>query len=123
MMAHDIKKKRAAKRQARVRGHVQGSAERPRLAVSKSLRNISAQLVDDEKKVTLAAATSAGKEFASRLSDKKKKTEIAALVGQEIASRAIAKGIKRVAFDRNRNLYHGRVKALAEAARKAGLEF
>lgn len=80
------------------------------------------QLIDDEKKITLAAASSLMKDIAPKISGKKK-TEVAALVGESIAQIAIAKGIKKVAFDRNRFLYHGRIKALAEAARKGGLEF
>jgi large subunit ribosomal protein L18 len=122
MMKHDIKKKRATKRTARVRGKIHGTAERPRLTVYKSLRGISVQLIDDERMVTLAAASSLAKDIAPKIAGKKK-TEIAALVGETIAQIAITKGIKRVAFDRNRFLYHGRVKALAEAARKGGLEF
>jgi len=122
MNAHDIKKRRAAKRKARVRGKIHGTAERPRLAVSKTIKNISVQIIDDEKMVTLAVASSLVKEIAEK-ADKKTKTAVAEMVGKAIAEKALAKGIKKVAFDRNRNLYHGRIKALAEAARKAGLEF
>ena len=110
------------KRTARVRGKIHGTAERPRLTVHKSLRGISVQLIDDERMVTLAATSSLAKDIAPKIAGKKK-TEVAALVGEAIAQIATAKGIKRVAFDRNRFLYHGRVKALAEAARKGGLEF
>ncbi|MCX6828007.1 MAG: 50S ribosomal protein L18 [candidate division Zixibacteria bacterium] len=122
MNAHDIKKRRAAKKKARVRGKIHGTAERPRLAVSKTIKNISVQIIDDEKMVTLAVASSLVKEIAEK-ADKKTKTAVAEMVGKAIAEKALAKGIKKVAFDRNRNLYHGRIKALAEAARKAGLEF
>jgi large subunit ribosomal protein L18 len=122
MNAHDIKKRRAAKKKARVRGKIHGTAERPRLAVSKTIKNISAQIIDDEKMVTLAVASSLVKEISAK-ADKKTKTAVAEMVGKAIAEKALAKGIKKVAFDRNRNLYHGRIKALAEAARKAGLEF
>lgn len=122
MIAHDIKKKKAAQRRARVRGRVSGTASRPRMTVYKSLKNIAAQIIDDEKMVTLAAASSQSKDAASGKA-KKTKTQMAAMVGEMIATQALAKGIKSVALDRNRNLYHGRVKALAEAARKAGLEF
>jgi large subunit ribosomal protein L18 len=122
MKTNDIKKRRAIKRTARVRGKIHGTAERPRLTVCKSLKGISVQLIDDEKKITLAAASSLMKDIAPKISGKKK-TEVAALVGESIAQIAIAKGIKKVAFDRNRFLYHGRIKALAEAARKGGLEF
>lgn len=122
MNAHDIKKRRAAKKKARVRGKIHGTAERPRLAVSKTIKNISVQIIDDEKMVTLAVASSLVKEIAEK-ADKKTKTAVAEMVGKAIAEKALAKGIKKVAFDRNRNLYHGRIKALAEAARKAGLDF
>ena len=121
-MAGTDKYRRRKKRQARVRGKVFGTAERPRLAVNKSLTNVYAQLIDDEKMVTLATVTSLGKEMAPRMAGKTK-TEMAAIVGDEIAKKALATGVKTVAFDRGGNLYHGRVKALAEAARKAGLEF
>ena len=123
MQSHDIKKSRAAKRKARVRGRVFGTNERPRLTVHKSLKHIQAQLVDDEKMTTLAAVSSIQKEIADKKKDKMKKTDVAALVGEAIAKQAIAKGFKKVTFDRNRSIFHGRVKALAEAARKAGLEF
>jgi len=116
------KSKRKAKRRARVRGRISGTVGRPRLTVAKSLKNIYAQIVDDEKMVTLAAASSQAKEIAGKLTGKTK-TQIAAVVGEEIARRAVAGGVKKVAFDRSGNLYHGRIKALAEAARKAGLEF
>ena len=122
MLAQDSKKKRAEKRRARVRGKVFGTTNKPRLTVARTLKNIYAQLVDDEKMVTLASSSSLTKEIFEKAKGKKK-TEIASLVGSEIAKRALDKGIKNVAFDRNRSLYHGRVKALAEAARKAGLEF
>ncbi|UCD93556.1 MAG: 50S ribosomal protein L18 [Candidatus Zixiibacteriota bacterium] len=121
-MARTDKYKRRMKRQARVRGKVFGTGDRPRLAVNKSLTNVYVQLIDDEKMITLAMVTSLGKEMASKMTGKTK-TEKAAIVGDEIAKKALAKGFKTVAFDRGGNLYHGRVKALAEAARKAGLEF
>lgn len=116
------KKLRQNKRRARVRGKIFGTSERPRLTVAKSLNNIYAQVIDDEKMVTLAAASSLTKEITDKMAGKAK-VEKASIIGEEIAKRALAGGIKRVAFDRNSNLYHGRVKALAEAARKAGLEF
>jgi len=116
------KYRRQAKRKARVRGKIFGTAERPRLTITKSLNNVHAQIVDDEKMITLVAATSLGKDIAPKLAEKSK-TERAGVVGEVIAKKALEKGIKKVAFDRNGNVYHGRVKALAEAARKAGLEF
>jgi len=113
---------RAERRKARVRRKISGSAERPRFTVSKSLKNLTAQIIDDEKRVTIVAASTLSKGVSEKISGKKK-TEAAAIVGEEIAKRAIEKGIKKVRFDRNRNIYHGRVKAVADAARKAGLEF
>jgi len=106
-----------------VRGRVIGTNERPRLTVHKSLKNIEAQIIDDEKMVTLAAVSSLQKDIVSKKKDKMKKTDVAAIVGEAIARLALDKGIKKVAFDRNRSIFHGRVKALADAARKAGLEF
>lgn len=123
MRSNDIKKSRTAKRKARVRGRVFGTNDRPRLTVHKSLKNIEAQIIDDEKMVTLAAVSSLQKDIVSRKKDKMKKTDVAAIVGEAIARLALDKGIKKVAFDRNRSIFHGRVKALADAARKAGLEF
>ena len=116
------KKIRRLKRKARVRGKIFGTAERPRLSVTKTLKNIYAQVIDDEKMVTLATASTLSKAVAEKLGEKSK-TESAGLVGEAIARIAQEKGIKTVAFDRNGNIYHGRVKALAEAARKAGLDF
>ncbi|GBR73251.1 50S ribosomal protein L18 [Candidatus Termititenax aidoneus] len=94
---------------------VKGTSERPRLAVHKSIRHITAQIVDDEKAVTLAYAVS-GKED-------KNNVETAKKIGAEIAQKAQAAGIKKVNFDRRRYLYHGKIKALADAARAGGLEF
>ncbi|MEW5993288.1 MAG: 50S ribosomal protein L18 [Candidatus Zixiibacteriota bacterium] len=117
------KQRRAERRRRRVRRHVFGTAERPRLTVAKSLKNVFAQLVNDEQMVTLVAAASNSKEIVSELKDGMKKTEVAFKVGELIARLAKGKGITRVVFDRNRNVYHGRVKAVAEGARKGGLEF
>lgn len=97
-----------------------GTAERPRLSVFRSNSEIYAQLIDDEKGVTLAAASSRDKDIADA---KGSKSEVAALVGKAIAEKAKSAGYGKVAFDRGGNLYHGRVKALAEGAREAGLKF
>jgi large subunit ribosomal protein L18 len=94
---------------------VKGTAERPRLAVHKSIRHITAQIINDEKAVTLAYVVS-GKEDKNNIETAKK-------VGTEIAQKALAAGVKKVNFDRRRYLYHGKVKALADAARAGGLEF
>ena len=108
-----------ANRQKRVRAKVKGSESKPRLCVYRSLKNISAQVIDDEKQVTLVQASTLDKEIKTKASNIQAATE----VGSLIAKRAIEKNIKTVVFDRNGYLYHGKVKALAEAAREAGLEF
>ncbi|MFH1136299.1 MAG: 50S ribosomal protein L18 [Pseudomonadota bacterium] len=111
-----------ARRQSRVRKKVLGSDERPRLCVFRSARHIYAQIINDVEGKTLVAAstlTPALKEKVSGL----KKTEAAKLVGKHIAQEAKAKGIDKVVFDRNGFLYHGRVQALSDSAREAGLEF
>jgi large subunit ribosomal protein L18 len=105
----------------RIREKMSGTAERPRLNVYRSLNHIYSQLVDDLNGVTLASASSFGKK-----SEEKHyggNVEAAKAVGKLIAERAQEKGIKRIVFDRGGYLYHGRVKALAEAAREAGLDF
>jgi large subunit ribosomal protein L18 len=106
----------------RIRERIQGTAERPRLAVFRSLNHISAQVIDDGARATLAAASSKDKELGGKL---KKGGNVAAakLVGELIAKRALEKGIKQVVFDRGGFIYHGRVKTLAESARAAGLKF
>jgi large subunit ribosomal protein L18 len=103
----------------RVRAKVKGTTLRPRLCVFRSLNNISAQLIDDEKQVTLLSASTLDKEVKTKASN----IEAAKEVGALIAKRAIEKDIKLVVFDRNGYLYHGKVEALANAAREAGLEF
>ncbi len=102
----------------RVRAKVSGTAEKPRLCVFRSNKHIEAQIIDDVKGVTLVSASS----VALKLSDGGN-CEGAAKVGAELAKKALEKGIKAVAFDRNGYLYHGRVAALADAAREGGLEF
>jgi len=114
----DNKKHTAALRAARVRATVSGTTERPRLSVSISNLHITAQVVDDTKHKTLAYATTVGAKAA-----KGTMTERAAWVGAEIAKKAKAAKVKKVAFDRGSKQYHGRIKALAEAARQEGLEF
>ena len=106
----------------RIRKHVNGTAEKPRMVVFRSNKQIYVQVVDDENGVTLAAAASNDKELAAQCKGKGGK-EAADIVGKAIADRAIAKGISEVAFDRGGYLYHGRVKSLAEAARNGGLKF
>ncbi len=104
-------------RAKRTRAKIRGSAERPRLSVNISNLHITAQIIDDDKGVTLAYATTVGAKV------KGTKTEKAAVIGTEIAKKAKAKKIKKVVFDRGAKLYAGRMSALADAARKEGLEF
>lgn len=109
-------------RHLRIRREMGGLPERPRLSVFRSLKHIYAQIVDDSKGVTLAAASTLDPEIRGAMKDKKK-AEAGMLVGELIAKRAQAKGVKQVVFDRGGYLYHGRIKVLADAARKAGLQF
>jgi large subunit ribosomal protein L18 len=110
------------RRKFRVRKHLRGDAERPRLTVCRTLRNISAQVVDDETGKTLASASTADKNLAKQLKYGGNKTAAEA-IGKAIAERAAQAGVKKVRFDRGSCKFHGRVAALAEAARKSGLEF
>ncbi len=110
------------RRHARVRAKVRGSASRPRLCVFRSLRHFYAQVIDDAKGHTLASASSLDPELAHELVGRAK-TGRAELVGSLVARRALDAGVKQVVFDRGGYKYHGRVKAMAEAARQAGLEF
>lgn len=118
--AKHLSKKEAMRRRRhiRVRKNIFGSAERPRLVISRSLRNLTAQLVDDNAGVTLAYASTLEKEIAS--GDKTAKAKDA---GKRLAERAKAKGIDQVIFDRAGRKYHGRVAALADGAREGGLNF
>ncbi len=120
--ANSAKHKRVSRirRHARVRKHVRGSAERPRLAVFRSNRHISAQVIDDRSGRTLAAASTHEASLRSGATSNK---DAAAQVGQLVAERAKAAGVDKVVFDRGGFLYHGRVAAVADAARAAGLEF
>ena len=111
-----------ARRQRRVRGMVSGTADRPRLRVTRSTANIYAQIIDDRAGVTLVSASTLEKDLRERLATGAT-VEAANAVGEAVAKKALDKGIKSVVFDRGGNLYHGRVKALADGARGAGLEF
>ncbi len=111
------------RRKQRIRKRIKGTGERPRLAVFRSNKNIFAQIIDDERGITLAAVSSIDGTIRQRLGELGSKRDVAAEVGRLLAKVAGEKGIKRIAFDRGGNLYHGRVKALAEAAREGGLEF
>ena len=107
------------KRHNRIRNRVSGTAQQPRLAVFRSNKHIYAQIIDDDKQVTLLQASTLDKEVKTKASN----IEAAKEVGALVAKRALEKDIKAVVFDRNGYLYHGKVQALAEAAREAGLEF
>lgn len=118
------RRQRRLARHSRVRKKVHGTPERPRLSVYRSDHHIYAQVVDDTQGHTLAAASSLQPDVRSQLA-KKWGSDVSAskVVGAAIAQKALEKGIKRVVFDRGGYLYHGRIKALADAAREAGLEF
>lgn len=116
------RKDQTRKRHIRVRVKISGTSECPRLAVYRSLKHIYAQIIDDTKGITLAASSSDSKELKEKLSHGGN-VDAAKVVGEDIAKKALAKDIKNVVFDRGGFLYHGRVKALADAAREAGLEF
>jgi large subunit ribosomal protein L18 len=118
------KEKRLARqrRHARVRKRIYGTVERPRLSVFRSLKHIRAQVIDDTLGHTLVAASTLDSEVRSELGGKDKSAQ-AAVVGDVLAKRAQAAGITNVVFDRGGYKYHGRVKSLADAARKAGLDF
>jgi len=109
-------------RHRRIRRKVEGTAERPRLAVFRSHQHIYAQVIDDKQQHTLVAASTVDPNLRQTL-ESTGTCEASAAVGTLVAQRAIEKGIKQVVFDRGGNVYHGRVRSLADAAREAGLEF
>ncbi|MBR3746179.1 MAG: 50S ribosomal protein L18 [Selenomonadaceae bacterium] len=119
MLLKPDKNKLRQKRHLRVRNHVAGTAARPRLNVFRSLAHIYAQIIDDDKGITLAAASSLDKDF----NGKGGNIAAAKAVGTAIAKKALEKGISEVVFDRGGYIYHGRVAALAQAARDGGLKF
>ena len=110
------------KRHMRIRNKISGTAARPRLAVFRSNSHIYAQVIDDEAQHTLVAASTMEKDIRQKL-ENTANVEAARVVGEELAKKAKAKGISSVIFDRGGYLYHGKVKALADAAREGGLEF
>jgi large subunit ribosomal protein L18 len=118
-MARDSKNEIRLRIHKRIRRKVAGTPERPRLAIFRSVNHIYAQLIDDQQGNTVAAAGSTEKDIRGKGGN----VEGAKLIGQKVAERAKEKGITKVVFDRGGYLYHGRVKALADAAREAGLEF
>ena len=111
------------RRRKRIRKRIKGTPERPRLNVFRSNKHIYAQIIDDTKGHTLVSASTLDKEFKSKAEEKMTRTQAAYLVGELLAKKALEKNIKKVCFDRAGYKYHGRVKALAEGARKGGLEF
>ncbi|MFC1966310.1 50S ribosomal protein L18 [Chloroflexota bacterium] len=121
MMKGDLRQARH-RRHLRVRTKVKGTTSSPRLCVFRSLNHIYAQVIDDSQGHTLAAASTLDPDVRS-MTDGKAKTDRSGLVGSLVAKRALSKGISQIAFDRGGYKYHGRVKALAEAARQAGLKF
>ena len=114
------KKDRRTRIKNRIRKIISGTKTSPRLSVFRSNKEIYVQLIDDSNGSTIAASSSSDKNIAK---SKVNKTEIASLVGKDIAEKAIKKGIKKVSFDRSGYLYHGRVKSLADGARQGGLKF
>ena len=121
-MGVNAKSDQRMRRKCRIRKRMTGTPERPRLSVFRSARHIYAQIIDDTCGCTLVCASSQDKAV-TESADGKKKVEKAVMVGKLVAERAKAKGIAKVVFDRNGFLYHGRVKAVSDGAREAGLEF
>ncbi len=125
MIKREFEKKRLRREKIRkrVRSKIFGTPERPRLSVYRSLKHIYAQIIDDTRGHTLVAMSSLSKEIRDEVKNAKTKTEVSRIVGLALAKKALEKGITKVVFDRNGYKYHGRVKALAEAAREGGLIF
>ena len=117
------RKQQTQKRHRRLRRHLSGTAGKPRLAVFRSNSHIYAQVIDDDAQSTLCSASTIDKDLRTSLKANGNDCNASVAVGELVAKRALAKGIQQVVFDRGGNLYHGRVKALADAAREAGLQF
>ena len=122
-MSTTSRKQQTQKRHRRLRRHLSGTANRPRLAVFRSNNHIYAQVINDEAQSTLCSASTVDKELRAGLKASGGSCDASVAVGELVAKRAIAKGIQQVVFDRGGNLYHGRIKALADAAREAVLQF
>jgi len=122
MKIKDLRKRRRVRRKRGIRKKIYGTSERPRLTVFRSLKNICAQIIDDEKGLTLVAASTLSKDLRDQIRYGGN-VEAAGIVGKALAEKAKARNIDDVRFDRNGYRYHGRVKGLAEAAREAGLRF
>ncbi len=117
------RKQQTRKRHKRLRRNINGSEQRPRLAVFRSNNHIYAQVIDDDSQSTLCSASTLDKDLRQTIKVNTSSCDASIAVGELVAQRAISKGIQEVIFDRGGNLYHGRVKALANAAREAGLKF
>ena len=117
------RKQQTQKRHKRLRRHLSGTQSRPRLAVFRSNNHIYAQIIDDDAQNTICAASTLDKDLKASLKVNAGSCDASTAVGELVAKKALSKGIKQVSFDRGGNIYHGRVKALAEAARVAGLNF
>ncbi|MAH58912.1 MAG: 50S ribosomal protein L18 [Synechococcus sp. ARS1019] len=122
-MSQLSRKQQTQKRHRRLRRQISGTSARPRLAVFRSNNHIYAQVIDDAAQSTLCSASTVDKELRTGLKSNGGSCDASTAVGELVAKRAIAKGIQQVVFDRGGNLYHGRIKALADAAREAGLQF
>ena len=122
MVSKESRQKVRVKKHRRMRNHLSGTAQRPRLAVFRSNNHMYAQIIDDTVGKTLVAASTLEKDVKAEI-EKTNNVDAAAYVGTVIAKRAVEKGIKAVVFDRGGYIYHGKIKALADAAREAGLEF
>jgi large subunit ribosomal protein L18 len=123
MNTTSLKYKRKARRKRSIKSKIRGTASVPRLSVFKSLTNIFVQLIDDTNAITLVSASTIDSDIKSQIKSDMNKTQMSQLVGKAIAEKAIAQDIKKVRFDRNGNIYTGRVKALADSAREGGLQF
>jgi len=123
MNRFELKKTRRARRKMSIRKKIYGTPEKPRMSVFRSLNNIFVQLIDDTKGEVLVSASTIDSEVKNKITDKMTKTEKSKLIGKIIAERATSKNIQQVVFDRNGYIYHGRIKALADAARENGLKF
>ena len=122
MVSKESRQKIRVKKHRRMRNHLSGTTQKPRLAVFRSNNHMYAQIIDDTVGNTLASASTLEKEIKAEL-EKTNNVDAAAYIGTVIAKRAIEKGIKTVVFDRGGFIYHGKIAALADAAREAGLEF
>jgi large subunit ribosomal protein L18 len=123
MGSTNISSQARLKRKVRIRKKLVGTKERPRVCVFRSAKHVYAQAIDDTSGHTLATASSNEKAVKGQIAETAKKKAVATLVGKVLAERIIEKGYKKVVFDRNGFLYHGRVKAVSDGAREAGLDF